>query len=322
MTLPKTSISINTEVSNTAPTKQYAEQIESPGSRRLRFVLVESSRPGNIGAVARAMKTMGFSELVLVNPRFSDALSSPEAIAFASGAQDVLANARIVKSFSEALEGCNFAAAVSARLREFSPPVTTPRLMAEYLAKPELSTFKTAVVFGSERFGLPNDIVEKCNFLINIPANPLYSSLNLAQAAQIIAYECRLASISDAGNDSAGLAPENFTGLATTGSVQCPDNAKLLKSTENFLPDSFIRATHTQSGSIGFEGAPAVVGDIDAMFQHFESALVALDFLDPANPKKLMPRLRRLFSRTQLEVEEVNIFRGIARQILKTKKTD
>src|SRR3954465_5048832 len=90
---------------------------------RLRFVLVETSHPGNIGAVARAMKTMGFSQLVLVNPRFSNAVERDEAIAFASGALDVLSGAKVVDSIDEALSGCNFAAALSARLREFSPPV-------------------------------------------------------------------------------------------------------------------------------------------------------------------------------------------------------
>src|SRR5438094_10312257 len=95
--------------------------------RLLRFVLVETSRAGNVGSVARAMKTMGFSDLVLVTPRCADPLRDPEAVAFASGALDVLASARIVGSVQEALEGCNFAAAVSARLREFSPPVWSPR---------------------------------------------------------------------------------------------------------------------------------------------------------------------------------------------------
>src|SRR3954453_7847986 len=101
---------------------------------RLRFVLVETSHPGNIGAAARAMKTMGFSELVLVNPRFADAVRQEEAIAFASGAQDVLEAARIVGSIDEALADCNFAAAVTSRLREFSPPVVTPRVLAMQLA--------------------------------------------------------------------------------------------------------------------------------------------------------------------------------------------
>ncbi|MEC4722404.1 RNA methyltransferase [Noviherbaspirillum sp. CPCC 100848] len=239
---------------------------------RLRFVLVETSHPGNIGAVARAMKTMGFSELVLVNPRFTDATTQEEALAFASGAQDVLEKARVVGSFEEAIDGCNFAAALTARLREFSPPVATPRSLAATLAGDPL--LNAALVFGSERYGLPNEIIERCNALINIPANPAYSSLNLAQAVQILAYEARVA---ETGNEI-GASP------------------------------------------IGFQGEAAGVTQIDGMYDHLEKALVAIEFLDPENPKKLMPRLRRLFSRTQLETEEVNILRGIARQILaKTK---
>ena len=236
---------------------------------RLRFVLVETSRAGNIGAVARAMKTMGFSDLVLVNPRFADAQQDPEAIAFASGAQDVLEGARIVSDIGQALEGCNFAAAVSARLREFSPPVWTPRAFGEHIqAQPDLLT---AVVFGNERFGLPNQIVEQCNVLINIPANPAYSSLNLSQAAQVLAYEARMAAEPDA-------AP---------------------------------------AGPVGFHGDAASLAQIDGMYSHLEQALVAIDFLDADNPKKLMPRLKRLFARTTLETEEVNILRGIANHILK-----
>lgn len=236
---------------------------------RLRFVLVETSHPGNIGAVARAMKTMGFSQLVLVNPRFPDAALHEEAIAFASGAQDVLAAAKIVGSIDEALDGCNFAAALSARLREFSPPVITPRSLAEQVAAdPGLDV---ALVFGNERYGLPNGIVEKCNVLINIPANPAYSSLNLAQAVQVLAYELRQAATGDA------------------------------------LPHTII----------GFQGEAAGVAQIEGMYRHLEEALIAVEFLDPDNPKKLMPRLKRMFSRTQLEAEEVNILRGIARQILR-----
>ncbi|HJV50171.1 MAG TPA: RNA methyltransferase [Noviherbaspirillum sp.] len=238
---------------------------------RLRFVLVETSHPGNIGSVARAMKTMGFTQLVLVNPRFADALHQDEAIAFASGAQDILAGAKIVGSIEDALDGCNFAAALSARLREFSPPVTAPRPLAAQLAAGTGLT--AALVFGSERYGLPNEIVEKCNVLINIPANPDYSSLNLAQAAQVLAYELRQAAIGD---------------------VQ--------------------QATHATP--IGFQGETAGVAQIEGMYRHLEEALVAVEFLDPDNPKKLMPRLKRLFSRTGLETEEVNILRGIARQIL------
>ena len=238
----------------------------------LRFVLVETSRPGNIGAAARAIKTMGFSDLILVNPRFADALTQDEAVAFASGAQDVLGAARIVGSIGEALAGCNYAAAVSARLREFSPPVLTPRHFAGRLvSSPGLHA---ALVLGNERFGLPNEIVEQCNVLINIPANLDYSSLNLAQAVQVLAYECRMAAI---------------------------DASELADATPS---------------TIGFHGQAADLNQIDGMYRHLEEALVAINFLDPASPKKLMPRLKRLFSRTGLETEEVNILRGIARQIL------
>ena len=237
--------------------------------KRLRFVLVETSRAGNVGSVARAMKTMGFSDLVLVSPRCDDPLHDPEAVAFASGAIDVLQGARIVDSIADALDGCNFAAAVSARLREFSPPVWSPREFSAHAA--EKTDLRPALILGNERFGLPNQIVEQCNVLINIPANPEYSSLNLSQAAQVLAYECRLAAQGE---------------------------------------------NRTQEG-IGFHGEAASVAQIEGMYAHLEEALVAIGFLNATNPKKLMPRLKRLFARTQLETEEVNILRGIARQMLK-----
>jgi len=243
---------------------------------RLRFVLVETSRPGNIGAAARAMKTMGFSQLVLVNPRVPDAMRHEEAVAFASGAQDILEHARLVGSLDEALNGCNFAAAVSARLREFSPPVQGPRALAAELAA--TPTLNAALIFGNERFGLPNHMVERCNALINIPANPDYSSLNLAQAVQLLSYECRLAACGD----------------------ESPHASQL--------------------GAVGFQGEAAGVLEIERMFEHLEQALVAIDFLDPTHPKKLMPRLKRLLARTQLETEEVNILRGIATHILRRQR--
>lgn len=236
--------------------------------KRLRFVLVETSRAGNVGSVARAMKTMGFGELVLVSPRCDDPLNDAEAVAFASGAGDVLANARIVGSIGEALDGCNFAAAVSARLREFSPPVWTPRAFAAHGAGQD--ELRPALILGNERVGLPNEIVQQCNVLINIPSNPDYSSLNLSQAAQVLAYECRLAATGDTVDER----------------------------------------------GVGFHGECASVAQIDGMYAHLEEALVAIGFLKASNPKKLMPRLKRLFSRTGLETEEVNILRGIARAII------
>ena len=239
---------------------------------RVRFVLVETSRPGNIGSAARAMKTMGFSELVLVSPRNPDPLRDDEAIALASGATDVLAGARIVLSLDEALAGCNFSVALSARPREFAPPLFEPRPLAEHLANDD--TLHAALVFGNERFGLSNEQVGKCSALVNVPANPAYSSLNLSQAVQVLAYECRMAALGDLREEA----------------------------------------------SIGFKGELASAEQVEGMFRHLEQALVEIEFLDPDNPKKLMPRLRRLFSRARLETEEVNILRGIATQLISKRQ--
>ena len=244
-------------------------------SDRLRFVLVDTSHPGNVGAAARAMRTMGFSDLVLVNPRYENVLEHDEAIAFASGATEVLARARVVATLDEALEGCNFCVALSARLREFSPPVYQPRPLARQLQAD--ASLRSALVFGSERYGLSNEQVEKCHALVNVPTDPTYGSLNLAQAVQILAYECRMAGLD-----------------------------------QDSLP--------AQSSEIGFQGERASAEQVEGMFVHLEQALIEMDFLDPHNPKKLMSRLRRLFARASLEIEEVNILRGIAGQIITNRK--
>jgi len=218
------------------------------------------------------MKTMGFSQLYLVNPRFPEVVTHPEALALASGAQDILENAVIVDTLGDALKGCELAGAVSARLREFSPPVLNPQEFAQRLNQlaANSETACAALVMGNERTGLLNHMVEQCNFLINIPANPDYSSLNLAQAVQVLAYVCRYVA-----------------------------NEQII------LPEN-----------IGFKGASANVDEIDAMFNHLEQGLISIGFIDPDSPRKLMSRLKRLFARTQLETEEVNILRGIAKKML------
>jgi tRNA/rRNA methyltransferase len=253
------------------------------GFTSTRFVLVEPSHPGNVGAAARALKTMGFSRLVLVSPRVPHVQSDPEAIAMASGADDVLASAHVVPTLADALKGVHWSIALTARLREYGPPQWTPRAAAA-AAHEQAVHGEIALVFGNERTGLSNEDVERCSALAHIPANPAYSSLNLAQAVQVLAYELRTMYLSaDDAVASALSAP------AAQG--------------EPF-------------------GARAASDEIESMFRHLESALVAIDFLDPANPKKLMSRLRRLFARSGLEREEVNIVRGIAKHILlKAKRT-
>ena len=155
-----------------------------------RFVLVGTSHAGNVGAAARAMKVMGFSDLVLVAPRFADVHQRPEAIAMASGATDVLARARVVARLADALDGITWVGATAMTRRDFGPPNGTPR---ELFATLTPSAHRVAFVFGSERFGLSNDDVYACHACLTIPTDPAYGSLNLAQAVQLIAYDWRQA---------------------------------------------------------------------------------------------------------------------------------
>nr|WP_254212948.1 RNA methyltransferase [Burkholderia multivorans] len=264
---------------NTAvPPASGAAPSRSPsgGFTSTRFVLVEPSHPGNVGAAARALKTMGFSRLVLVAPRVPHVQSDPEAVAMASGADDVLASAHVVSTLGEALSGVHWSIALTARTREYGPPRLAPRTAAAH-ACTQVESGDIALVFGNERTGLANEHVEQCSALAHIPANPAYSSLNLAQAVQVLAYELRVAFLEQ-----------------TSEPAQQPaaDTGTLAQSEE-----------------------------IERMYLHLENALIALDFLDPRNPKKLMPRLRRLFARTGLEREEVNILRGIAKHILLKSRT-
>ncbi len=225
---------------------------------RIRIVLCQTSHPGNIGAAARALKTMGLSQMVLVAPRqFPDI----EADTRASGARDVLAAARVCATLDDALEGCVLAIGLSARHRELVSSVWPARAAAGE-AVAHAAEGDVALVFGTETFGLTNDEVSRCQALAFIPANPEYPSLNLAAAVQVLAYEIRMA---------AGLV----------------------------------------GGYAAITYRPAVQEEIAGLHRHAARTMQALGFLDPARPRRLLPRLRRLFSRTRLEHEEVNILRGI-----------
>lgn len=227
-----------------------------------RFVLLRTSHAGNVGAVARAMKVMGFSDLVLVQPRFADVLQRPEALAFASGAVDVLQGARVVDTLAQALQGITHVCATAMTPRDFGPPTHDPRSALQALAlRPE----RVAFVFGSERFGLANEDLWRCHQVLSIPTNPAYGSLNLAQAVQLIAWEWRQAL---GGFEVVPAAPE--PSMADAASVQ-------------------------------------------GVLTHWEQALIAVGYLDPLAPKKLIPRLQQLANRLHLTQEEVHILRGIAR---------
>jgi tRNA/rRNA methyltransferase len=248
-----------------------------------RFILLNTSHAGNVGAAARAMKTMGFDDLVLVAPRWANVLRREETIQRASGALDVLDNARIVDTLDEALDGMTHLCATAMIGRDFGPPTTTPREHFAALAQKEAgglqaSTKGFAFLFGSERFGMRNEDVYRCHVALSIPSNPKFGSLNIGAALQVIAYEWRLA-LGGFGAEVSSVAAGNQAALDSDGYA---------------------------------DGA-----QVSGMLAHLEQALVALEFLDPAAPKKLMPRLNALFNRAGVTREEVHIVRGIAKAVLK-----
>lgn len=238
-------------------------------------MLVSPSHGGNVGAAARAMRVMGLRRLFVVKPRFPGVLAHPDAIAFASGATDVLAAAIELDTLDEALAGVHLAVAVSAETREFGagpqPPWNIcPDLAALLRADPLM---QIALVFGPERTGLSIEHVQRCQQVVAIPGEPDYNSLNLAQAVQIMCWELR----------RAAMAGESLAVPALAD------------------PDA---------------GRPATREQIERFQVHFEQALVAIDFLDPDAPKKLVPRLRRLFARAGLSMQEVDLLRGMCKQML------
>lgn len=155
----------------------------------IRIVLVNTSHPGNIGGAARAMKNMGLSRLYLVSPQD---YPSDKAVWRSAGATDVLDNAVVVDSLDEAIAGCGLVVGTSARERRIPWPLLDPRQCGESVWS-EAAAHEVAVVFGREDRGLTNEELYKCNYHVHIPANPEYSSLNLATAVQVICYEIRMA---------------------------------------------------------------------------------------------------------------------------------
>jgi tRNA/rRNA methyltransferase len=257
---------------------------------RTRFILIETSHPGNVGAAARALKVMGFDEMVLVAPRYANILRKEETIQRASGANDVLDKTRIVDSLEEAFEGISHLCATAMTPRDFGPPTRSPRehfegLLGRSLAPPQMleakateSQPKEAIssigfLFGSERFGMKNEDVYKCHVALSIPTHPEFGSLNLAAAIQLVAYEWRLA----------------LGGFSVVSPVH--------------------------------ESPVADAAQVAGLLSHLEKALVEIGFLDPLAPKKLMPRLNQLFNRADLTPEEIHILRGVAKAMIETAQS-
>ncbi len=251
------------------------------GRHLVNFVLIEPSHPGNVGSAARALQVMGFERLTVVKPRVPEVHRHRAAISFASGAIRVLSQCRVVPTLEEAVAGARLVVAISAAGREFAPTARSPRVVAQsardmLAANPAPAAAgdePVALVFGTERVGLSIEQAQRCNQLCSIDADPEYSSLNLAQALQIMAYEMRLA--------------------------LCPDGTPVTPVPSKVLAED-LPAQHRQ---------------VEGMFAHLESSLEHIGYLDPARPRRLMPRLRQLFARTGLTTKEVDILRGICQKM-------
>jgi TrmH family RNA methyltransferase len=223
---------------------------------RVRIVLLRTQHPGNVGAAARAMKTMGLTDLVLVAP---EKFPHPQAEAMATDAADLLAAARVVPDLETAVADCNRVAGASARLRSLPHNTYAPREWVEHL-NAEVGG-RIALVFGPERIGLTNEEMHRCDELVSIPSNPQCPALNIAAAVQVLAYELRLGS-----------------------------GATLERAPER---------------------VPVENREMEHFYDHLERVMVRSGFLDLAQPKQLMPRMRRLFARGAPDANELNILRGI-----------
>lgn len=243
----------------------------------IRIVLVNTTHPGNIGGVARAMKNMALTRLYLVAPR---KFPHEEADWRAASAQDVLAGAVVCDALDDAIGDCQFVVGTSARERRIPWPLLDARQCARRVAAAAADE-QVAVVFGREDRGLTNEELKCCNLHLNIPSNPDYSSLNLAMAVQIVAYELRM--------------------LAVAGGLPAAQDEQ-------------------------WDAPFATRDNMERFYTHLEETLVDIEFLDPAAPRQLMARLRRLYSRVRLDEMELNILRGILTEtqkwVTKAKKSD
>lgn len=234
----------------------------------IHIVMVNTTHSGNIGAAARAMKNMGLSRLTLVDPI---ARIDEEALARSSGALEILDTVRIVPTLQEAIAECGLVVGTSARSRHLPWPLLTPRQCAQKAQQSVRADNQVAVVFGRESRGLTNDELHLCHAHVHIPCNPDFSSLNVAQAIQLLCYELRLALVETSAED------QSEAGIWG-------------------VPWDYPLANH---------------GELESFFQHLEHTLIDIGFLDPNTPKQLMPRLRRLYQRAAPDKIEINILRGI-----------
>jgi tRNA (cytidine32/uridine32-2'-O)-methyltransferase len=247
---------------------------------QIRIVLVNTTNSGNIGAAARAMKNMGITQLVLVDPI---AVIDGDAIVRASGASEILDSCVIVSSLEEAVAGCGLVIGTSARGRHIPWPLCSPRECGAKAKQAVANNNSVALVFGRESRGLTNEELHKCNAHVHIPTNPDFSSLNIAAAVQVMCYEMRMAALEDTS--------------AEEGS-----------------------ANKVGQWGVEWDYEVAPHGDVERFFDHLKDSLVDIGFLDPNTPKQLMTRLRRMFQRTALDTMEVGMLRGILAAVQRKAK--
>lgn len=244
---------------------------------RVRFVLVEPTLSANIGSAARAVKTMGFARLVVVAPRDAGYRNDADAVARATGAADVLQASSSVATLDQALAGVGYAAAMTGYDREYGPALVELRSVAAAAAGHLAAAGDdVAFVFGTERSGLANADVVRCQVCCAIPANPAFASLNLAQSVQVAAYECQ---------------------LALRGSTAIHDGQRRFHDEE----------------------PPAGVAALEKLYEQFERAATAVGFHDPAEPKTLMVRVRRLFNRARPTQTEVDLLLGVLAAVIQSR---
>ena len=246
----------------------------------IRWVMMRTSHPGNVGSAARAIKTMGFSALHLVEPAYEYMARKAEAISLSSGAFDVLEAAQNHETMLEALGDSQLVFGLTARDREFGPPAISLHEAVSMASAAVVANKPVSFVFGTERTGLDNEDLKHCTHRVWIDANPSYPSLNLAQAMMIVAYSMRQGLMKELAIDS--IPPES---VASNSAPELAD--------------------------------PSAIA---AMLEHWQEGLEAISYLNPENPKKLMPRLQSLFARAALQKEEIDLLRGIAKQMLQHGK--
>ena len=264
----------------------------------MRIVLVEPRYGGNVGATARAMKTMGLHDLWLVAPREH---LTPEALWTAVHAQDLITGAHVAASVTAATADCVFVVGTSVRDRHLPLPVLAPRAAAAAMTSAALHG-NVALLFGNETSGLSGEQLSRCNCHVRIPADPDCSSLNLAMAVQLLAYELRLAALDAVGNvavDASGTAIARPDGPGSPAGMLVP---------------------RARPGQQATARAPSTAGQLAGLLEHAERTLTAIGFYDPRKPRLLVKRLRRLFARARLEQAEMHLLRGILAAVDRTAR--